>query len=142
MGEKCSITCKNKECRYHKELRSGVGMFGFVEMKKFEKDILQGKIKNKIALESIKNGAQIHACGIYLCPQCHEFVSDDTYYLIENLTYSPFGTARYDITFPFGKPHCENCGSELEFIRNILSSKVKCPHCNGELKSRISAHFD
>ncbi len=142
MGEIFSITCKNKKCRYHKELRSGVGMIGFVEMKKFEEDILNGKIDNKIALESINNGAHIQACGIYLCSQCHEFINDKTYYLVENLSYSPYGTPRYDITFPFGKPYCKKCGSELEFIRNIRSSKVKCPHCNSELKSRLSTHFD
>ena len=37
MGEIFSITCKNKKCRYHKELRSGVGMIGFVEIKKSKK---------------------------------------------------------------------------------------------------------
>ena len=142
MGELYSITCKNKACRYHTELRSGVGMIGFARMKNFEKDILEGKIENSVALKSIKEGAHIRACGIYLCPNCQELVNDSSYYLIENLTYSPFGTPRYDVAFPFGEPHCARCGSKLEHIRNVLSSKVKCPRCNGDLNARKAGCFD
>ena len=142
MGEIYSITCKSRTCRYHKELRSGVGMFGFARMKNFERDILDGKIKNEVARNSINEGAKISACGIYLCPQCKDFVTDATYYLIENLTYSPYGTPSYDVIFPFGEPCCPHCGSTLEYIRNILSSKVKCPQCNGDLKQKLAGHFD
>lgn len=142
MGEIYSITCRNKACRYHKELRSGVGMVGFAWMKRYERDILAGKVQNEVAIESINKGAQISAYGIYLCPQCKDFVMDGTYYLIENLTYSPYVTPRYDVTFPFGEPHCSHCGSKLEYIRNVLSSKVKCPQCNGELKQKLAGHFD
>ena len=142
MGEIITVTCRNKLCRYHKKLRSGVGMFGFAQMKRYERDILTGKVQNEVALNSINKGAQIDACGIYLCPQCKDFVNDGTYYLIENLTYSPYGTPRYDVTFPFGEPHCSHCGSKLEYIQNVLSSKVKCPQCNGELKQKLVGHFD
>lgn len=142
MGEIYSITCRNKACRYHKELRSGVGMLGFARMKNFERDILDGKIENEAALNSINEGAQISACGVYLCPQCKDFVTDGTYYLIENLTYSPYGTPRYDISFPFREPHCSHCGNKLEYIRNVLSSKVKCPKCNGDLNQKRAGHFD
>lgn len=142
MGEIYSITCKNKACRYHKKLRFGVGMKGFARMKNFEKDILEGKIENKVALKSIKEGANICACGIYLCPQCRELVNDNTYYLVENLTDSPYSKPQYDVTFPFGEPHCNHCGSKLEHIRNDLLSKVKCPRCNGDLNVRNAGCFD
>lgn len=142
MGEMYSITCKNKACKYHRELRSGVGMIGFARMKTFEEDILEGKVDNKEALESIKKGARIQASGIYLCPQCREIVNNSTYYLIENSTYSTYGTPRYDISFPFEEPRCSCCGNKLEFIRNVLSSKVKCPRCGGDLNSRKAGHFD
>lgn len=142
MGDIYSITCRNKDCRYHVSLRDGVGMMGFARLKNFEKALLEGEILNEKALTSIQNGARIKSGGTYLCPECKEFVSDNAYYLIENLTYSPFGTARYDVSFPFGEPCCQKCGSKLEFIRNVLSSKVKCPRCGGELKSRVAGCFD
>ena len=142
MSELYSITCKNKACRYHKELRSGVGMDGFVQIKNYENDILDGKIENIKALKSIKEGGHIQACGIYLCSQCRELVNNAAYYLVENIIYSPYGTPRYDITFPFGEPLCTQCGSKLEYIWNVLSSKVKCPRCGEELRTRKSGRFD
>lgn len=142
MGDLYSLTCKNKECRYHASLRSGVGMMGFARLKNFEKALLAGEIPNDAARGSVEAGARIRSGANYLCPQCKEFVSDSTYYLVENLTYSPYGTARYDISFPFGEPCCQKCGTKLEFIKNVLSSKVKCPRCGGELKSRVAGTFD
>lgn len=142
MGELYSITCKNRACRYHTKLRSGVGMSGFARMKNFEKAICEGEIENRAALKSLRDGARICGGGIYLCPKCQELTNDSIYYLIENLTYSPYGTPRYDVTFPFGDPQCEICGSKLEHIRNVLSSKVKCPRCNGDLNSQKTGYFD
>ena len=142
MGEIYSITCKNKNCRYHAQLRKGVGMMGFARMRNFEKQIISGEVHNPAAQASINKGAKIRTGGIYACRKCKEFKRDDTYYLIENLVYSPYGTPRYDVTFPFGEPTCDQCGDKLEFIRNILSSKVKCPRCGGELKSRPAGCFD
>lgn len=142
MGDIYSITCRNKACRYHATLRDGVGMIGLARLKNFEEALLAGELQHEVALKSVKAGAEIESGAIFLCSKCKEFVSDSTYYLVENLTYSPFGTARYDISFPFGEPRCQKCGSKLEFIRNVLSSKVKCPRCGGELKSRVAGRFD
>jgi hypothetical protein len=142
MGTIYSVTCKNKDCRYHSRLHSGVGMLGFARLHNYEKALLSGDITNNDVLDRLANGAHIRAGGIYLCPACKELISDGTFYLIENLTYSPYGTARYDVSFPFGEPVCKTCGSKLEFIRNVLSSKLKCPRCNNELKSRPVGNFD
>lgn len=142
MGEMYSITCRNKNCRYHAHLREGVGMMGFARMKKFEQQIISGEVHNPAAQDSIHNGAKVCDGGIYVCHKCKEFKRHNTYYLIENLVYSPYGTPRYDVTFPFGEPMCDQCGDKLEYVRNILSSKVKCPRCGGELKSRPAGCFD
>ena len=142
MGEMYSVTCRNKNCRYHVHLREGVGMMGFARMKQFEQQIISGEVHNPAAQDSIHNGAKLRDGGIYLCRKCKEFKRSNTYYLIENLVYSPYGTPRYDVTFPFGEPTCDQCGDKLEFIRNILSSKVKCPRCGGELKGRPAGCFD
>ena len=142
MGKIYSVTCKNRNCKYHAELREGNGMFGFARMKQFENGLRSGEICNPIALDSLNNGGKMHGGGIYACPTCKEFKNSDTYFLVENLVYSPYGTPRYDISFPFGEPRCKQCGDRLEFIRNILSSKVKCPRCGGELKGRHAGFFD
>lgn len=103
---------------------------------------MSGEVHNPAAQESIRNGAKLCGDGIYVCHKCKEFRHSNTYYLIENLVYSPYGTPRYDVTFPFGEPTCDQCGDKLEFIRNILSSKVKCPRCGDELKGRPAGCFD
>ena len=142
MGEMYSITCRNKDCRYHVHLREGVGMIWFARMKNFEQQIISGEAHNPAAQDSIQKGAELRAGGIYVCHNCKEFKRDNTYYLIENPVYSPFGTARYDVVFPFGEPICDQCGDKLEYIRNILSSKVNCPRCGGELKGKTVGCFD
>ncbi len=142
MGTKYSVTCKNKNCKYHVELREGPGMIGFANMMRFRDQILSGEFSNPSVAEKLKNGARIHTRGIYLCPKCKEFKSNDTYFLLENFTESPYGTIRYDVTFPFDKPVCDVCDSELVYIKNIRSSKVKCPKCDSELNARLSAYVD
>ncbi len=142
MGIINSVTCKNKQCRYHIELREGPGMIGFAHMKQFEKSIVEGNVNNPDVKERLEKGAKMETRGIYLCPCCKEFKNDDTYFLIENITESPFGTIRYDVRFPFGKPICEKCNSELIYIENIRSSKVKCPKCGSDLNARLSGYVD
>ena len=142
MGSIFSVTCRNKACRYHVELREGVGMMGFARLKKLEDQIISGEVHAPTVQDSLKNGSKLHCGGIYVCHECKEFKRNDAYYLIEDLVYSSYGTPRYDVTFPFGVPECDTCGDKLEFIRNVLSSKVKCPRCGGELKGRCAGCFD
>lgn len=142
MGEILSVTCKNKACRYHAELWHGPSMRSFARLKMFEEEILDGKTDHEVVLQKLNDGARLEMGGIYLCPCCNEFRRSRDYYLHENITESPFGTIRYDVSFPFGIPKCEVCGKEMTFIKNVLSSKVKCPKCGGELQSRPIGCFD
>lgn len=142
MGTIYTVTCKNKRCRYHVELWEGPGMFSFSKMKDFERSIINGEVNISDVKERIENGAEIDTRGIYLCPSCKEFTDSHVYFLRENITESPYGTIRYDISFPFEKPLCEKCNSELIFIKNIRSSKIKCPKCGENLSSRLWGYFD
>lgn len=142
MGSIYSVTCKNKNCRYQKTLHEGPGMRAFAEMMNFRESILVDESSNPCASEKIKNGAKIMTKGVYLCPICKEFKDNDIYFLLENFTESPYGTIRYDVSFPFGNPFCDICNSELIYIKNILSSKVKCPKCDSILKARMIGHID
>lgn len=140
MGRINSITCKN--CGYHKELYEGAGMISFARCKQLEQDILDGSVVNPEALKLLKKGHGINIRAAYLCPACKEFVNDNTMYMRDNVTISPYGSVRYEVKYPFGKPVCKVCGSELEYIKNIRSSNVKCPKCNGDLKSRVAGYVD
>lgn len=142
MGVINSVKCKNKDCGYQASLREGPGMLGFAYMMTFRKQILSGEISNPTIAEKFKNGAKIMTRGIFLCPACKEFKNDNTYYLLENITYSPYGKKQYDVTFPFGKPSCDVCNSELMYIKNVRSPKIKCPKCNGTLIAQIAGYTD
>ena len=52
MGRIYSMTCRNKLCRYHVELREGPGMKLFARTKTLERDILNG---DEEASEEIKD---------------------------------------------------------------------------------------
>ena len=142
MGSIFSVTCRNSGCRYHAYLREGVGMMGFSRLKKLERQIITGEVHDPAVQDSLKRGAKLCYGGIYVCHNCREFRRSDTYHFIEDLVYSPYGTPRYDVSFPFGEPKCDRCGDSLEFVRNVLSSKVRCPRCGGELKGRRAGFFD
>jgi hypothetical protein len=142
MGRKYSVICKNKNCKFHTILREGPGMIGFANMMTFRESILLNECSNPSAAEKLKNGAKIMTRGIYICLQCKEFKENNTYFFLENFTESPYGTVRYDVTFPFGDPICDVCNNELIYIKNILSSKVKCPKCDSELKARKIGYID
>lgn len=142
MGRINSITCKNKDCKYHVELFEGTGMIGYSKMEHFRESIVSGDIPNPIVAKKIMDGAEIRTGGIYLCPKCKEFKTHSAYFLVENLSRSPFGTLRYDVTFPFETPVCDLCNSELIYIDNIRSSKVKCPKCGSELHTRAAGLWD
>lgn len=133
MADLITITCKNQACRYHAELRSGLNSGRFRRLRAFEKQLPEG---------TIPPGASLTTGGVYLCPQCRSFMDSDAFFLLENLRYTPFGTLRFDVSFPFGEPLCPACGSGLTYIRNVLSSTVKCPRCGGDLKARIAGSSD
>ncbi len=107
----------------------------FRDMKNFEKAILSGELDYPDVKERIENGAHIGVRAVYLCPNCKEFQSNNVFYLVDNITVSPYGTVRCDVKFPFEKPICKKCNGELVYIKNVRSSKTKCPKCGSELKS-------
>lgn len=46
MGKILSVTCRNKECRYHEELRVGSGMRRFTQLYNLKAALLSGEEKN------------------------------------------------------------------------------------------------
>lgn len=140
MGVINSITCK--KCKYHAETREGGGFFLFAQLKRTEKALLNGEIQCDEALECLQSGGELANVAAYLCPDCKEFKTSNQIFCLTNIKESPFGTYRYDVLFPFGKPKCEICDSELVYIQNIRSSKVKCPKCGGELNAKIKGYYD
>lgn len=71
---------------------------------------------------------------IYLCQQCREFQNNEADYL-EKITEPYLNEFCYEISFPFGKPGCKKCNSELIYINELECSKeIKCPKCDEEFK--------
>ena len=117
-------------------------MLGFAKTMKFRESILSNESLYPTVAGRLKNGAKIMTKGIYLCPKCNEFINNNIYFLLDNFTESPFGTVRYDVVFPFGNPVCDICNSDLVYIDNICSSKVKCPKCDSALNARKIGYTD
>lgn len=139
MGSIFHMTCRNKACRYSVKLREDEGMRLFAWIKTLERDILSGK---EAAPEEIKNllkdGYGLECVATYLCPTCHEWQVGRFPYVLEKIRVSPYGTIRkYNVHYLDGKPKCEECGTELEFILNPRSGKNKCPKC-GTDNMRVS----
>lgn len=140
MGEINHIRCK--QCGYKTFTRSGPGFTLFRKLKTTEEALLNGEIENQEALNCLKSEGKLCVVAAYLCPVCKEFCTSDQMYFITNLKYSMYGTLHYDVVFPFGKPKCSVCDTELIYIKNIRSSKVKCPKCGGELAAKLSGYYD
>ena len=143
MGIFYHITCRNKECRYHAELREGNNMYQCRKAKQMTEQIRSGELKvsDKIMqllelkvsdkiMQLLEAGNKIQFVANYLCPKCCEFQTRGEPYLLEELHVSPYGTIReYKLHYIYGTPVCETCGSELYHILNPRSSKVKCLKC-------------
>ena len=142
MGQMISIVCENPTCRYHVALRQGTGMRGFSKKMDFRDGILNGEIENAVAKSLLEKGAQIRANGIYLCPHCREFQTNEIYFIADNLEDGPNDEILFDAVFPFGEPKCSKCQTEMTLIKDILSSDVKCPKCGGTLKPESIGFFD
>ncbi|MGN0606977.1 MAG: hypothetical protein ACI4JM_10685 [Oscillospiraceae bacterium] len=140
MGEINQVRCK--KCGYFSKTRSGPGFSLFQEISRTKEAILNGEIENDEAFHCLKNGGKLSAVAAYLCPKCKIFTTNNQMYCLTDFTVSPYGTIHFEVIFPFGKPQCEICNSELLYIQNIRSSKVKCPKCGGELVSRLSGYYD
>lgn len=139
MGRMYSMTCRNKACRYHVDLREGPGMRSFAEIKTLERNIISGDEK---APEDIKrlleSGNELECVATYLCPTCRELQIGNYPYALELINVSPYGTIRNNIVhFVSGIPKCGKCNTELEFILNPRSSKNRCPKC-GTNKMKVS----
>ena len=131
------ITCENKQCQYHVELREGTSWAGLLDISRLEEAVRSGKIDNPIAKNSLKNGAMIKTNAIYVCPCCKEFQNNSICYL-EKITETSLDEFHYEISFPFEKPVCEKCNNELIYINELECSKeVKCPKCGGDLKVEL-----
>lgn len=131
MGRIYSMTCRNKSCRYHVELREGPGMILFARTKTLERNILNGDEEAPDEIkELLKTGHELECVATYLCPTCQEWQVGRFPYVFEPIIVSPYGTIReYKVHYLDGNPHCENCGTELEFILNPRSGKNWCPKC-------------
>ncbi len=131
MGCIFSITCRNKACRYHAELREGPGMKLFALERNLEKDILSGKEEASDEIKALlKSGSKVRYVATYLCPTCKEWQVGHFPYILELIKVSPYGTIReYKVHYLNGKPKCKKCDAELEFILNPRSSKNRCPKC-------------
>lgn len=145
MGEKVAITCRNKECRYHVELSYGVGRLGFFELRKLEKQIINGDENvNPEIRELLLKGEHLIVGATYHCPKCKEWRNPQTPYIWQALQVSPNGTVRgYALTYLDDEPKCNICGSRMIRISNPLSGNNTCPKCGQHnMKARISAIFD
>lgn len=142
MGNINEIQCRNKDCRYHATIRTGPGVRLVSTMRRLETDILNGKEDNQEALKCLESGSNLHCGAGYLCSHCKELVQNDTIYCYELFKDDSGKLLNIELHFPFGKPICDKCGNELIYLPNVRSSKVKCPKCGGELKSRIAGYFD
>lgn len=49
MGRLYYITCKNKQCQYHVELREGVGWMELLDISGVEDAVRSGKLNNPVA---------------------------------------------------------------------------------------------
>lgn len=141
MGRIYSMTCRNRACRYHVELREGPGMRLFAWIKTLQRDILSGKEEAPEEIKDLlKSGHELDCVATYLCPTCQEWQVGYFPYILERTKVSPYGTVReYRVHFLDGNPKCEKCETELEFILNPRSSKNRCPKCGED--NMMSSHF-
>ena len=137
MGEINSVTCKNPQCRYHAEVYSGPGFFLFRSQEKVKEGLLNGTIENPQALQYLKEGGVLCSVAAYLCPKCRELVTSKRLYMSIRVN-----SRSRKVVFPFGVPLCGACHTELTYIPNVRSSRVKCPKCGGPLQAELSAHYD
>lgn len=142
MGQMFSIVCDNPQCHYHANLRQGPGMFTFARAMNFRDAVVNGEIENEYAKSLFDHGAEIRTNGIYLCPHCREFQTNETYFVADNLEDGPNDEILYDAVFPFGEPRCSKCQTEMTLIKEILSPDVRCPKCGGTLRPESIGFFD
>lgn len=144
MGEILSITCRNKGCGYHVELRYGDGFGAFRWCRRIESEILEDKTVSEEIKRLLNDGNHISRRGIYICPSCRDFVEIDSPYVYEPVRVTPYGTVReYKLHYIFEKPVCRKCSKDLKHIFNPLSSYNMCPKCGMDnMKARKVGHFD
>ena len=131
MGRIYSMTCRNKACRYHVDLREGPGMILFARTKTLECNILSGDEEAPDEIKCLlESGNELECVATYLCPTCQEWQVGHFPYVLELINVLPYGTIRdYKVHFVNGEPKCEKCNTVLKFILNPRSSKNRCPKC-------------
>ena len=117
MGVMNCVTCR--KCGYHAETREGFGMGGALLMLNLKERLRSGEIDNPEALELLEDHRLIFGYSAYLCTECKEFRTVELPVGVENIETLPYGRARCDYVFPFGKPHCEKCGKEMVYINCV-----------------------
>ena len=142
MGQLFTIVCENHKCLYHAKLRQGPGMLSFARAMDFRDAVVNGEIDNVYAKSLFDTGAEIRTNGIYLCPHCKEFQTNEIYYVADNLEDGPNDEILYDAVFPFGEPRCSKCHAEMTLIKDILAPDVKCPKCGSTLRPESIGFFD
>jgi|GEM_PF-3483646 len=149
MGTINSVTCCNKTCRYHAELREGSGVIVFARERRLEEKIRNGDIEgvNPKAVEIIRNAPKlpfkVQTVGMYQCDECREFLNIREPYVFDYEEYKE-DDSRFivdGVYYLFQEPACPVCASRVRMIANIRSSKVKCPKCGDEL-SCVSGYYD
>ena len=144
MGDIISVTCRNKACRYHFEVREGESCAGFARVRKLEMQLKENRDAPDSILELLDKGEHIYAHASYLCPTCREWVNDTVLYILEKISVSPYGTVRdYKVHYLDTPPKCKKCKAELIFLLNPRSGKNKCPKCGMDnMRAKLIGSFD
>ncbi len=142
MGLIYHLTCK--QCRYHTEIREDPGMRLFVRTKELEDAILSGKEPASEQIRTLlENGCSVSCVHPFLCPVCKTIETREDPYIFKPVRVTPHGTVReYRVHYIYGIPKCGKCQSELQFIPNARSSKVRCPKCSGTLHVSDIGYYD
>ena len=145
MGKIYNLTCRNKDCGYHIEIREGCGMKLFSYKMTLEENIKSGEEDApKEIKELLDQGLHIEIAATFLCPLCKEYINTKEPYILEKIHVSPYGTIReYKMHYIYNEPKCDKCGTKLIHILNPRSSKNKCPKCGcGEMRYGQPGFYD
>lgn len=144
MGNIITITCRNKNCRHHMELKTGDGFSAERKANVLEETLRETKSAEDKILDLLDKGCHINYRSVYACPSCREWVEYNSPYIFEPIKKTPLGTVReYKIHYVHEKPACKKCGSDLYHIFNPLSTNNPCPKCGADnMNAKIVGNWD
>lgn len=131
MGSIYNISCRNKQCMYHIQVRMGEGFLEYAHIKDLENGIKDESVITDSDVKRLVNaGYEVKGNATFLCNHCNKWVNLFIPHILEITNQSPLGTIRefkvHSIEDDF---ICPDCGNELEYILNPKSSNNKCPRC-------------